>query len=91
MGAPAGGFDTSKVWSPAGGWFADPKHWKRNTAMGFGVLAVASAMIFNTTAASSRRGRCRPRDGYPHRRGAKTSPRMLRKNEIITGGRFRRR
>ena len=47
MGAPAGGFDTSKVWSPAGGWFADPKHWKRNTAMGFGVLAVASAMIFN--------------------------------------------
>ena len=50
MGAPAG-FDTSKVWSPAGGWFADPKHWKRNTAVGFGVLAVASAVPFSTSLA----------------------------------------
>lgn len=23
------------VWSPAGGFFADPKHWKRNTALAF--------------------------------------------------------
>ena len=48
MGAPAsGGFDTSKVWSPSGGWFADPKRWKRNTLLGFAFLGVASATIFN--------------------------------------------
>jgi hypothetical protein len=23
------------VWSPAGGWWADPKHWRRNTAFAF--------------------------------------------------------
>ena len=48
MGPPsAGGFDTSKVWSPAGGWFADPKHWKRNTFMGFMAAGVIGAYIFN--------------------------------------------
>merc|ERR1712205_73624 len=47
MGMPAGGFDTTKVWSPAGGWFADPKYWKRNTLLGFAFLGVASATIFN--------------------------------------------
>lgn len=24
------------VWSPAGGWWADPKYWRRNTALAFG-------------------------------------------------------
>ena len=47
MGGSAGGFDTTKVWSPAGGWFADPKYWKRNTMLGFAFLGVASATIFN--------------------------------------------
>ena len=23
------------VWSPAGGWWADPVHWRRNTALAF--------------------------------------------------------
>ena len=27
------------VWSPAGGWWADPKHWRRNTALAFGSVA----------------------------------------------------
>ena len=35
------------VWTPAGGWFADPKYWKRNTMLGFAFLGVASATIFN--------------------------------------------
>ena len=47
MGGSAGGFDTTKVWSPAGGWFADPKYCKRNTMLGFAFLVVASATIFN--------------------------------------------
>lgn len=29
------------VWSPAGGWYADPKHWRRNTALAF-VCALSS-------------------------------------------------
>ncbi len=24
------------VWSPAGGWYCDPVHWKRNTMFAFG-------------------------------------------------------
>ena len=47
MGAPTGGFDTSKVWSPAGGWFPDPKAWKRNTFFGFVAAGVAAAVVFN--------------------------------------------
>ena len=47
MGMPAGGFDTSKVWSPAGGWFPDPKAWKRNTLMGLAFVGVAGAFIFD--------------------------------------------
>ena len=37
----------SKVWSPAGGWFADPKHWRRNTLMGLAFVGVAGAVIFD--------------------------------------------
>jgi hypothetical protein len=57
MGAPAGGFDTSKVWSPAGGWFADPKHWRRNTFFGFVAAGVAGAVIFNYSRKIEVRGR----------------------------------
>jgi hypothetical protein len=37
-------FDYPKwVWSPAGGWWANPTHWKRNTAVyGAFVVLVAS-------------------------------------------------
>ena len=47
MGPPAGGFDTSQVWSPSGGWFCDPKAWKRNTFMGVAAVGVAAMLIFN--------------------------------------------
>ena len=60
-------FDTTKVWSPAGGWFADPV-WKRNTMLGF-VLGVA-APPSSTTAGRWSRGRSRPPAGSPARRGA---------------------
>jgi len=57
-----GGFDTSQVWTSYGGWFADPKHWRRNTAVGFGIVFVASAYVFNV----SRKLEKRPI--YPHHR-----------------------
>lgn len=65
MGPPpprGGGFDTSQVWTSYGGWFADPKHWRRNTAVGFGIVFVASAYVFNV----SRKLEKRPI--YPHHR-----------------------
>ncbi|KAK9811884.1 hypothetical protein WJX72_011786 [[Myrmecia] bisecta] len=34
------------VWSPAGGWWADPKHWRRNTAVAFGVIVAVSIPLF---------------------------------------------
>ena len=40
------------VWSPAGGWFADPKHWRRNTAICFLVIgAIAVPVVFPLYAA----------------------------------------
>ena len=65
MGPPAaagGGFDTSQIWTSYGGWFADPKHWRRNTAVGFGIVFVASAYVFNV----SRKMEQRPQQ--PHHR-----------------------
>ena len=62
MGGGGGGFDTSQVWTSYGGWFADPKHWRRNTAVGFGIVFVASAYVFNV----SRKLEKRPI--YPHHR-----------------------
>lgn len=34
------------VWSPAGGWYADPKHWRRNTAFAILGTVVVGAFIF---------------------------------------------
>jgi hypothetical protein len=45
-----GGFDTRSVWSPSGGWYADPRYWRRNTAVAFGVLAVVSYGIASVSA-----------------------------------------
>ena len=61
-GGTSGGFDTSQVWTSYGGWFADPKHWRRNTAVGFGIVFVVSAYVFNV----SRKLEKRPI--YPHHR-----------------------
>lgn len=42
----AGGDWPTGVWSPAGGWFADPKHWRRNTAIAFLVSAAIAVPVF---------------------------------------------
>lgn len=33
------------VWSPAGGWWCNPRHWKRNTAIAFVVLGVLALPV----------------------------------------------
>ena len=41
-----GGADpTRHIWSPAGGWYSDPRHWRRNTALAFLGLAGAAFYI----------------------------------------------
>ena len=35
------------VWSPAGGWWAEPKNWKRNTAIAFVVQAFILYHAYN--------------------------------------------
>ena len=45
------------VWSPAGGWWANPRHWKRNTACGFGFIGVALMFTFSVSAANEVRAR----------------------------------
>ena len=49
MGHPPshGSFDYSQVWTSYGGWFADPKHWRSNTLIGFALVFSASAVVFN--------------------------------------------
>ena len=51
MGGDHGhGFDTKMVWTPSGGWYPDPKGWRRNTALVVGAIAVASYFIASTSA-----------------------------------------
>jgi len=43
------------VWTPAGGWWNNPKNWKMNTAI-VGACIVASCMVvFNISASKERR------------------------------------
>ena len=43
-----------QVWSPAGGWWSNPKHWKRNTGVAFAVVGVMSMAICRVSAAKER-------------------------------------
>ncbi|KAK7539443.1 uncharacterized protein J3D65DRAFT_618651 [Phyllosticta citribraziliensis] len=38
------------VWSPAGGWYGQPKNWKANTAVIGSVLVGISVALFTTSA-----------------------------------------
>ena len=38
------------VWSPAGGWYAQPANWKANTAIMAGVVFGIAAMAFSVSA-----------------------------------------
>jgi hypothetical protein len=38
------------VWSPAGGWYTQPKNWKANTAVVMGVMLGLTAMMWSVSA-----------------------------------------
>eukprot|EP00890_Picochlorum_soloecismus_P000160 jgi/Picsp_1/1144/NSC_04625-R1_protein len=44
-----------EIWSPAGGFFADPKHWRRNTAVAIAGLAVIASFIFSKSVSLEQR------------------------------------
>lgn len=37
----------AEIWSPAGGFFADPKHWRRNTAVAVMYVVVCICFVWN--------------------------------------------
>ena len=43
------------VWSPYGGWFPDPKHWRRHTLGGFVALGALSFATWNFSRAREQR------------------------------------
>jgi hypothetical protein len=86
MGADHGhGFDTRSVWSPAGGWYADPRGWRRNTAVAFAAVAAISFCVASVSAKlevrhapASARAACGPRARAPRRGGRHASERRRR-------------
>ena len=44
------------MWSPAGGWWANPRHWKRNTALGYAFIGTCLMFTFRYSAANEVRG-----------------------------------
>ncbi|KAK5188039.1 hypothetical protein LTR16_008867, partial [Cryomyces antarcticus] len=38
------------VWSPAGGWYSQPKNWKANTAVMASVVVGITAIVWNISA-----------------------------------------
>jgi hypothetical protein len=38
------------VWSPAGGWYGQPKNWKSNTAVSFAVIFGITAILWKISA-----------------------------------------
>ncbi|KAK9844166.1 hypothetical protein WJX81_006677 [Elliptochloris bilobata] len=43
------------VWSPAGGWYADPKHWRRNTVLAFAAMFAIAVPVFFLSASREQR------------------------------------
>ncbi|KAI5868494.1 hypothetical protein GGS23DRAFT_33716 [Durotheca rogersii] len=60
------------VWSPSGGWYAQPKNWKTNTAVCFGVIFGITALTWNLSASREVRYKM-PEPGrfYPSRNWSK--------------------
>lgn len=44
-----------KVWSPAGGWWNNPVHWKRNTGIAGAVVGILAIGIFQVSTSRERR------------------------------------
>ncbi len=38
------------VWSPAGGWWCNPRHWKRNTAIAFVISGALTGVMWYISA-----------------------------------------
>ncbi|CAM9776298.1 unnamed protein product [Chrysoparadoxa australica] len=58
------------VWSPAGGWWADPKNWKRNTMFASALLVGLVAVTASTSWQKERRP-IAPASHIPSQRFAK--------------------
>ncbi|KAI9763133.1 MAG: hypothetical protein M1840_000898 [Geoglossum simile] len=56
------------VWSPAGGWYAQPANWKSNTAIMGAVIVGITAMAWSVSAGREERTRF-PKEGrfFPSR------------------------
>jgi len=50
-----GWYYVPKVWSPTGGWWANPAHWKRNTGVAFVTIGFLCANLFRISAEKERR------------------------------------
>ena len=57
------------IWSPAGGWHADPRSWRRGTAVVALAMAAAAAYVFRGSAALETR-HAAPARPIPSRRWA---------------------
>ena len=55
------------VWSPAGGWYADPRHWRRGTLLVGAAMAAVGLYVFRSSAALETRHAAPARD-IPSRR-----------------------
>ena len=66
------------VWSPAGGWWANPRHWKRNTALGYAFIGTCLMFTFSYSAANEVRAVRDARDPSTGPRGAPSRWRGLR-------------
>ena len=49
MAAGSGGGYPKEVWSPAGGWYPDPKGWRTNTGIAFAVIAAMAVATYVIT------------------------------------------
>lgn len=45
------------VWSPSGGWYAQPANWKANTAIMAGVMTAITAVVWKISAEREHRDR----------------------------------
>ncbi|KAG7357260.1 hypothetical protein IV203_001948 [Nitzschia inconspicua] len=50
-----GWYYVPKVWTPYGGWWADPKHWKRSTSMAGVAVGFSFLYLFSVSIERERR------------------------------------
>ncbi|WZN60126.1 hypothetical protein HKI87_02g16540 [Chloropicon roscoffensis] len=45
------------VWTPSGGWYADPRGWRKNTAFAFGAVALVCIPLWMKSVSMEKRHR----------------------------------